>query len=161
MLSFGVRDAAGNETRTDATAITVDNSPAVVPADADAGVATGPTGPIAVLKAWFAGKSRAVQRTVRYGERAVVEGTLTDAGGRAVANAASLRCPSGRSGWSALGRPALRTDAKGRFSYRLAAGPSRVVEFSSGAASRAGHGSRARGRDAQDVDQAGAERVGA
>ena len=54
--------------------------------------------PITRVRAWFAGKSRAVQRTVPYGERAVVEGTLTDAGGRAGRERGGLRVRAGDRG---------------------------------------------------------------
>jgi hypothetical protein len=96
-------------------------------------ITTGP--PVTRVRAWFAGKSRAVQRTLRYGERAVVEGTLTDAGGRAVANAAVSISERAIGVASRRAARSLRTDAKGRFSYRVATGPSRVIEFRSGASS--------------------------
>jgi hypothetical protein len=87
------------------------------------------------VRAWFAGKSRAVVRTLKYGEKPVVVGTLTDADGRAVANAAVTVSERAIGVASRRAATSLRTDAKGRFSHRLAAGPNRVVEFSSGAAS--------------------------
>jgi hypothetical protein len=124
-LSFGVRDAAGNETRTDPMAITVNNSPGFLPA----------IGSTATLRVWFTGKSRLIQRTLPFGRRATVEGVLTDAGGLPVGNA-PLKVTERAIGVASKGRPgpALRTDAKGRFSYKPAAGPSRVIEVSYGAA---------------------------
>ncbi len=98
-------------------------------------MASDPAPPAPRVRAWFKGKSRAVVRTLQYGERAVVEGTLVDAAGRAVAKA-PVAVSERVIGVTSSRRPAsVRTDAKGRFSYRLGVGPSRVVEFSSGAVS--------------------------
>jgi hypothetical protein len=80
-----------------------------------------------LLRSWFAGKSRAAVRTLRYGQRAVVEGVLTDATGAAVGST-DLRVEERSAGAGITST--LRTDAKGRFSFRLGAGPSRVVEIS-------------------------------
>ena len=87
------------------------------------------------LKAWFLGKSRAVLRTLRFGERVVVEGVLTDAAALPVADA-PLQVRERAIGVTSVAKPGapLRTDAKGRFSYTPAAGPSRVIEVSYGAA---------------------------
>ena len=87
------------------------------------------------LKAWFSGRSRATMRTLRFGQATIVEGTLTGASSRPIAGAELRVRERGIGTVSRIQAQALaRTDASGRFSYRVAPGPSRVVEVSYGAA---------------------------
>jgi hypothetical protein len=83
------------------------------------------------LRAWFSGKSLAILRTLRYGEATVVEGTLIDvAGGPVVGAAIGVRQRSIGTASRSQPEALARTDASGRFAYRLPPGPSRVIEVS-------------------------------
>jgi hypothetical protein len=79
-----------------------------------------------LLAAWFEGRTRALETTIGYRGRGAVDGTLTDAAGGPIAHA-TLRVTDGSIAATA------GTDAKGRFTYRPAAGPSRTIEFAYGA----------------------------
>jgi hypothetical protein len=126
-------DAAGNASSAP-IAFTTRAGRLLAPAPVVAPPVSGAPVVAARARAWFSGKSRAVVRTLKYGERAVVEGTLADAAGEPVANA-PVAVSERVIGVTSSRRPAsVRTDADGRFSYRLGAGPSRVIDFSSGAA---------------------------
>jgi hypothetical protein len=131
-------DAAGNEGSsrslefsTYAGEVEPPKSP---PSATQEGIAVAP-GTVATrhvrLRSWFAGRSRSTQRTLSFGQDAVVEGALMDTGGAPIANA-PLQVHQRAIGGARRARSVdgLRTDSKGRFSYRLGAGSSRVAEFS-------------------------------
>jgi hypothetical protein len=86
------------------------------------------------LNVWFGGRSRATTRTLRFGEATMVEGRLIGASSTPIAGA-ELRVQERGIGTVRRLRQALvRTDAGGRFSFRVAPGPSRVIQVSYGAA---------------------------
>ena len=72
--------------------------------------------------------ARARFKTLAYGRSGTIAGTVTDAGGAAVA-AATVQIRDGAR------RDTTTTGSDGRFSYRLAAGPNRVVELAAAGAS--------------------------
>ncbi len=125
-LQVVLNDAAGNGAQSQAVRVTI---PALDVLQPLSELTTAPR--FVRLRSWFAGNSRASVRTLRYGQRATVEGLLTDAAGVPVASTA-LRVDERPIGATTGARAsaAVRTDAKGRFSYRLRAGSSRVVEVS-------------------------------
>ena len=131
-LQAVLSDAAGNGARSKVVRVTVPANPPTldaVPSLPTPGPVTAPR--FVRLRSWFAGKSRVTQRTLKFGQHATMAGVLTDAAGVPVASAA-LRVDERPIGAGARARPSatVRTDAKGRFSYRLRAGSSRLVEVS-------------------------------
>jgi hypothetical protein len=124
-VRFAVRDAAGNETRTDPVVVTVVRPVAPVAPSAL---------PPAKLRAWFSGRNRSIARTVRYGGRATVEGTLADlAGAPLPGGAVSVVERTTGTGGRVTRRAQVTTDAAGHFIYRLLRGPSRAIEVLYGA----------------------------
>src|SRR5262249_22249594 len=86
------------------------------------------------VKSWFAGRSHAIQRTLSFGDTASIEGTAVDSAGAALEGKTLLvrERPIGVASQVGPART-VKTNAKGHFVYRLAPGPSRVVEFAYGA----------------------------
>jgi hypothetical protein len=128
-LQVLLSDAAGNGARSKVVRITVpavSHVPDAVPQLAELG-ATAALPRFVKLRSWFAGSSRVTTRTLKYGQRATVQGVLTDVAGAPV-RSAELRVEERSAGAGVTST--VRTDAKGRFSFRLGAGPSRVVEVS-------------------------------
>lgn len=131
-------DAAGNEGSSRSLEFSTHagevEPPSSPPSATQEGIALAPSSVASRhvrLRSWFADGPRLTQRTLPFGRDAVVEGVLMDTGGAPVANA-PLQVHERAIGGATRARSAdgLRTDSKGRFSYRLGAGSSRVVEFS-------------------------------
>jgi hypothetical protein len=79
----------------------------------------------------FSGSSALTSRTLAYGRATSVAGRLTNASSQPIADAVVTvdeRLLAAGSGAKAL--PQVRTDGDGRFSYRVAPGPSRIIRFS-------------------------------
>lgn len=121
-----VTDAAGNTTAWGPVTITTVNSPCM-PTPA----ASGETMTAAMTHKLKHKRSRSVRNlTIWHSQRPVVHGRLVDAAGAPVPNASV--CVDARTNVSgaALRRVAtIATNAQGRFSYRLARGPSRRIYF--------------------------------
>jgi hypothetical protein len=134
-LHVGMVDASGNTTSSEDFDVTVANAPAPVSiGDVRIGSSLpngGNATRFAALKASFAGASRRGDRTVRYGVPTRIEGQLAATSGRPIAGA-MLAVEERVAGAAAMGKPLppVRTDANGRFAYRLVAGPSRAITFS-------------------------------
>jgi hypothetical protein len=79
-----------------------------------------------MLAAWFAGKTHALVTTIDFRARGTVDGALTNEAGAPIGDA-TLQVADGET------KASTKTDAKGRFTYRPVAGPSRTIEFAYGA----------------------------
>jgi hypothetical protein len=141
VLQARATDAAGNtavsapvEFETRAGALVRDSmttSSSVEPRLGPSPVAPPTIAPNVRLRAWFHGRSRPVRRTLRYGQSAIISGTLADDRGRPITGGQLVvdqRSAGGAPASSPRVIPGL--DGRGGFSYRLPPGPSRVVEIS-------------------------------
>lgn len=121
-----VTDAAGNQRTVQAS------QPVVVSNGSGAGA--GPA--VAKIDARFAGRKRATILK-NWSSTALVNGQLTTPAGAPIGNA-EVKVTEITSGTRAVGRPAVRTRANGRFSYRVAGRQSsRRVRFQYGVAGAA------------------------
>ncbi len=82
------------------------------------------------LRSWFEGRSKRIAQTVAYGASPRVEGVLESTAGTPIGGA-TLVVEERPAGVTRRAKAAtVTTDAKGRFSYRVSPGPSRVVQIS-------------------------------
>jgi hypothetical protein len=122
-------DAAGNRGLSRPVLATVNNPAVVRPVPPRGTSANGsPASRFVRLRSWFAGRSKRTVRTIAYGQSTRVEGTLQTVSGAPIARAA-LTVAERVVGFASRARPVatVTTDEKGRFVYRVRAGPSRVV----------------------------------
>jgi hypothetical protein len=129
VLQAAVIDAAGNRSLSAPVSVVVANT---------AGVSSripGPNGRAATrfarLRAWFAGRSRKAYRTLAYGAATSVEGQLTTSDGLPIGGA-TLQVEQRDIGVASKAKEiaTVTTDAKGRYTYRVARGASRSFRFS-------------------------------
>jgi hypothetical protein len=128
VMQVAAIDAAGNRGLSAPVSVRVANRGGVSP------LVPGPNGGNATrftrLRAWFAGRSRKAVRTLAYGATTSVEGQLTTTDGAPIGGA-TLQVEQRDIG--IMSRPtrvaAVTTDAKGRFTYRVARGASRSFRF--------------------------------
>jgi hypothetical protein len=130
-IELAVFDAAGNRSLSRRASVLVANAANGL---GPAAVVPGPNGRgatrFARLRAWLAGRSRRSDRTLAYGATTSVEGQLTTSAGAPV-RGATLLVEERVIGVTSRTRPlaGVTTDAKGRFTYRLARGASRSLRF--------------------------------
>jgi hypothetical protein len=122
-VQASVTDAAGNETRSDPVTVTTLNGSAPNGRGASRFVR---------LSAWLRSRrnARRASAVVPFGSVRTVEGRLTDAGGAPISDALlDVSARVQRPGAVARHVGAVRTNANGRFAYRVARGPSRTLSF--------------------------------
>jgi hypothetical protein len=130
VMQVAVYDAAGNRGLSARTSVRVANGSA-----SSSPPPLGPNGGgnatrFARLRAWFAGRSRKADRTLAFGATTSIEGQLTSSNGAPIGSATlqveqraiGVASPPTRVG-------TVTTDAKGRFTYRLARGANRSLRF--------------------------------
>jgi hypothetical protein len=146
-LSLRVVDAAGNARVVSAGEVTVDNvrdevrevpmtptgpgSSAGAPTAGSAaagGLANGTNASADARLVSYVGSSRATSARTVYGRRLTLRGRLTDPSGRPIAGA-TLAVLTQVGGAAMREVDQVRTDADGRWSYAVPAGPSRVIRF--------------------------------
>ncbi len=137
-LRIALTDAAGNQSLSEpldvATrdgSLTEVKGPEIVPVSSPDGSNGTAATRFARLRSWFEGRSRRSLRTIGYGERTRVAGLLESSAGVPIGGAV-LSVEERVVGLASAAKPvsSVKTDARGRFSYPVAAGPSRTVRFS-------------------------------
>jgi hypothetical protein len=130
VLQVAAFDAAGNRGLSAPVSVRVANGRVTSSPLPDGPNGGGNATRFARLRAWFAGRSRKANRTLAYGATTSVEGQLTSSNGAPIGGA-TLQVEQRSIGIAGLPTrvATVTTDAKGRFTYRLARGANRTLRF--------------------------------